>query len=213
MTKCFNLLQRESDVRQIWTASILLSTAVSSSAVTLGRYSGVALIGRPLDVQVQVLLAPGEDLANQCLAADVYYGDFQLAPNLVTATPRGGASETDGTVRIQSSQPVNEPIVTLYVRAGCGTPFTRRFVLLADLINEPAVAGSPVVVPMAESWRLATGATYALDKDTDINLSWAMVWLGDMPVDQSKSLSGDRISGQFDSAWIQAVTGNMTWRF
>ncbi|MGO4004277.1 OmpP1/FadL family transporter [Pseudomonas fluorescens] len=70
-----------------------------------------------------------------------------------------------------------------------------------------------VVVPMAESWRLATGATYALDKDTDINLSWAMVWLGDMPVDQSKSLSGDRISGQFDNTWIQAVTGNMTWRF
>lgn len=70
-----------------------------------------------------------------------------------------------------------------------------------------------VTVPMAESWRLATGATYALNKDTDVNVSWAMVWLGDMPVDQTKSLSGDRISGQFDSAWIQAVTGNMTWRF
>jgi long-chain fatty acid transport protein len=70
-----------------------------------------------------------------------------------------------------------------------------------------------VTVPMAESWRIATGASYALNKDTDINVSWAMVWLGDMPVDQTKSLSGDRISGQFDSAWIQAVTGNMTWRF
>ncbi len=70
-----------------------------------------------------------------------------------------------------------------------------------------------VTVPMAESWRIATGATYALNKDTDVNVSWAMVWLGDMPVDQSKTLSGDRISGQFDNAWIQAVTGNMTWRF
>ncbi|POA17874.1 aromatic hydrocarbon degradation protein [Pseudomonas sp. FW300-N1A1] len=70
-----------------------------------------------------------------------------------------------------------------------------------------------VTVPMAESWRIATGATYAVDKDTDVNVSWAMVWLGDMPVDQSKSISGNRISGQFDNAWIQAVTGNMTWRF
>lgn len=70
-----------------------------------------------------------------------------------------------------------------------------------------------VVVPMAESWRIATGATYAVDKDTDVNVSWAMIWLGDMPVDQSKSISGNRISGQFDNAWIQAVTGNMTWRF
>ncbi|MNF26138.1 Outer membrane protein P1 precursor [compost metagenome] len=70
-----------------------------------------------------------------------------------------------------------------------------------------------VTVPMAESWRLATGATYALDKDTDVNLSWAMVWLGDMPVDQTRNVSGNRISGQFDNAWIQALSGNMTWRF
>ena len=68
-------------------------------------------------------------------------------------------------------------------------------------------------VPMGESWRFATGATYALNKDTDVNVSWAMVWLGDMPVDQTKSASGTRTSGQFDNAWIQAVTGNMTWRF
>jgi long-chain fatty acid transport protein len=40
-----------------------------------------------------------------------------------------------------------------------------------------------------------------------------MVWLGDMPVDQAKTASGDRISGQFDNAWIQALAGNMTWRF
>jgi long-chain fatty acid transport protein len=70
-----------------------------------------------------------------------------------------------------------------------------------------------VVVPMNESWRIATGATYALNKVTDVNVSWAMVWLGDMPVDQAKSVSGNRISGQFDNAWIQALAGNMTWRF
>ncbi|MGE8063675.1 OmpP1/FadL family transporter [Pseudomonas sp. NPDC089569] len=70
-----------------------------------------------------------------------------------------------------------------------------------------------VLIPMGESWRIATGATYALNKDTDVNVSWAMVWLGDMPVDQTKSTSGNRISGQFDNAWIQALTGNMTWRF
>ena len=67
-----------------------------------------------------------------------------------------------------------------------------------------------VIVPMGESWRIATGATYALNQDTDINVSWAMVWLGDMPVDQTKSISGNRVSGQFDDAWIQALTGNMT---
>ncbi|WP_309677819.1 outer membrane protein transport protein [Pseudomonas sp.] len=68
-------------------------------------------------------------------------------------------------------------------------------------------------VPMGESWRIAAGATYALNKVTDINVSWAMVWLGEMPVDQTKSTSGIRTSGAFDNAWIQALTGNMTWRF
>jgi long-chain fatty acid transport protein len=70
-----------------------------------------------------------------------------------------------------------------------------------------------VILPMNETWRLGTGATYALDKDTDVNVSWALIWLGDMPDQQTKALSGNEISGQFDSAWIQALTGNMTWRF
>jgi long-chain fatty acid transport protein len=70
-----------------------------------------------------------------------------------------------------------------------------------------------VIIPMDESWRIATGATYALDKDTDINVSWSLVWMGDMPIEQSKNLSGNQISGEFDNAWIQTLNANMTWRF
>lgn len=130
-------------MRQIWTACILLSTAVSSPAVTLGRHSGAALIGQPLDVQFQVMLAPGEDIATQCLQADVFYGDVQVTPNFVTVTPRAAPGELTGIARVIASLPVNEPIVTLSVRAGCGLPFTRRYVLLADLVSEPAVAAAP----------------------------------------------------------------------
>lgn len=143
MTKCFNLLGRESDVRQIWTACILLSTAMSSSAVTLGRHSGVALIGQPLDVRLQVMLAPGEDIGTQCIVADVIYGDVPVTPNFITVTTSAQPGDNMGTARILVSVPVNEPIVTLSVRAGCGLPFTRRYVLLADLVSEPAVAAAP----------------------------------------------------------------------
>ncbi|MGE0350226.1 hypothetical protein [Hydrogenophaga sp.] len=124
-------------MRQTWTGCILLSTALSSSAATLGRHSGAAIIGQPLDVRVQVLLAPGEDLANQCLNADVYYGDAQVSRAVVRSTPQKTAPDAEASVRIQAALPVNEPIVTLYVRAGCDTAFTRRFVLLADPLNEP----------------------------------------------------------------------------
>ena len=70
-----------------------------------------------------------------------------------------------------------------------------------------------VTMPMGASWRLGTGATYRLDKDTDLNFSWDLIWLGDMPVDQTKSLSGERLSGEYRNAWIQTLAGSMTWRF
>ena len=71
-------------------------------------------------------------------------------------------------------------------------------------------------MPMGEAWRFATGITYALDKQTDLNLSYALVWMGDMPISQQKALPVDepkRVSGAFEDAWIQALSGSATWRF
>ena len=130
-------------MRQTWTACILLSTAMGSSAVTLGRHSGAALIGQPLDVRVQLLVGPDEDATNQCVNTDVFYGDAQVSSGAVRSTPQKAAgADAQATVRIQAALPVNEPIVTLYVRAGCSNPFTRRYVLLADLSSEPTAASS-----------------------------------------------------------------------
>lgn len=147
-------------MRQTWTGCILLLTALGSSAATLGRHSGAAIIGQGLDVRVQVLLAAGEDLANQCLNADVFYGDAKVSPGLVRSTPQQAGP--DASVRIQVQQPINEPIVTLYVRAGCGTAFTRRFVLLADPLNEPIASGdrssNPVAVAAAAAGQQAPAA-------------------------------------------------------
>lgn len=70
-----------------------------------------------------------------------------------------------------------------------------------------------VTVPMNDTWRVGTGATYHWDQKTDINVSWDLIWMGDMSVDQTKSLSGQRLAGEFSSAWIQTVGGSVTWRF
>lgn len=73
-----------------------------------------------------------------------------------------------------------------------------------------------LTVPTNENWRLGTGFTYSLDKNTDINFSYELVWMGDMSVDQQKPLPLDdpkRVSGEFDNAWIQAFAGSVTWRF
>lgn len=74
-------------------------------------------------------------------------------------------------------------------------------------------ANRGVILPTGATWRLGTGATYSLDQNTDVNLSWDLIWMGDMPVEQSKPLSGERLAGEYRHAWIQTLTANMTWRF
>lgn len=74
-------------------------------------------------------------------------------------------------------------------------------------------ANRTLTVPMGAAWRFATGLTYALNHETDVNVSWVTVWMDDLPVDQQKSLSGDRTSGQFSNAWIHALSGSLVWRF
>lgn len=146
-------------MRQFWTGCILLSTALSSSAVTLGRHNGQAIVGRPLDVRLQVIAAPDEDPQSQCIAADVFYGDTQVAPGLVTVTVVRGAAGAETTVRVQAAPAVNEPFVSLYMRAGCDGAFSRRYTLLADPLSEPAVAAVPVApAPVASAAAAAAGA-------------------------------------------------------
>ena len=73
-----------------------------------------------------------------------------------------------------------------------------------------------LTVPMGESWRFGTGLTYALDSQVDLNLSYELVWLGDMQIDQEKPLPANapkRVSGEFDDAWIQALSASASWRF
>ena len=46
-------------------------------------------------------------------------------------------------IRVVSSTPIDEPVVSVYVRVGCGQKSTRRYVLLADVASEPAPATLP----------------------------------------------------------------------
>jgi hypothetical protein len=137
-------------VRQIWIGSILLSTALCSSGATLGRYSGAVVIGRPLDVRVQAIVGADEDVASLCVQADVFFGDAQLASSSVRTSTQRSAPDAEASVRIQTTVPVNEPLVSVVLRAGCVSAFSRRYVLLADPLSEPSVvAGSQQGTPVA----------------------------------------------------------------
>ncbi|MCJ0763403.1 type IV pilus assembly protein FimV [Variovorax terrae] len=125
-------------------------------ALSLGRARGATLIGRPLDLTVPVRLESGEDPSTLCFDADVFHADTRIDGGKVRTVVEPGASPQDVLVRIRSSAIVDEPVVTVYLRAGCTQKTTRRYVLLADLSSDapasaaPVVIAPPVTVPMPQ---------------------------------------------------------------
>ncbi len=132
-------------------ACVLLSTALSSVALTLGRSRGVALVGRTLDVAIQVTLDTPGQAADLCPEADVFHGDSRVDGSRVTARLEPGSGQ-NAVVRVRSTAAVDEPVVTIYLRLGCTQKITRRYVLLAEEPGEfvpPAAAVQPAPAPTA----------------------------------------------------------------
>ena len=118
-----------------------------SMAMSLGRHRGPALVGRPLDISVQAVLDAQDDPAALCTEVDVFYADNKLDKSLVRVNIEKALSNPlDTTIRIRSSVPVDEPVVTLSVQVGCQQKTERRYVVLADLASEPInLPASPTV--------------------------------------------------------------------
>lgn len=106
--------------------------AGEAGALSLGKARGVALIGRPLDVTIPVSVDASE-VENLCPGAELFYGDSRISTPSVRWEASGA---TQGVVRVQSSAPVDEPMVTVYLKVGCQQASTRRYVFLAELPPE-----------------------------------------------------------------------------
>jgi pilus assembly protein FimV len=129
-----------------------------SDALSLGRSRGAAVLGRSLDVSVLATLEPQEEVPEaSCFSAEVFYGDSRVNSSNVTVTPLR-TSPTELTLRVRSNTPIDEPFITLYMRASCGNSFSRRYVLLSDSPSEPApsvqtpglpLLGAPTPAPSA----------------------------------------------------------------
>jgi len=127
---------------------VLAGTALGSSALTLGRARGAAWIGQNLDLQIPVQVDPGQTDAALCAEADVFNGDIRQDNSRIQIQSEASGQADTYNLRITSSVPVDEPVVTVYVRAGCGQKSSRKFVLLADFPPEPQ--GTPVrLTPVA----------------------------------------------------------------
>ena len=140
--------------RRLAVGGLLLCAAHGSLALTLGRVRGVALIGRPLDVVIQATLDAGADSAAICVLADVFQGDTRVAENRVSAQLEI-SSGTDAAVRVRTAVVVDEPVVTVYLRVGCGQAVTRRYVMLAEPAGDASPIAPAVPAPAAPAFSAA----------------------------------------------------------
>lgn len=118
-------------------ALLLLLATLDVHALSLGRLRGAALVGQGLDVSVLVQPDPDESLSNLCLEVDLFHADARQDSGRVQVSFEPAAAGQPVNVRIQSSVAIDEPVVTLYLRAGCAQKTSRRYVLLADIASEP----------------------------------------------------------------------------
>lgn len=118
---------------------VLSLSSVVSYALTLGSVQGNAWIGRRLDVAVALQLQPGLSASTLCAQAEVFYADSKVDTSQVQVVTEPTDRADWVSLRVLSAPPVNEPVVTLHVRAGCESPVTRTFVFLPDVPGETVV--------------------------------------------------------------------------
>ena len=111
--------------------------------MTIGRPSGNAWIGKPLDLVIPLELDRSESGDSLCLEADVVQGETRLDDKRVTLSLDPGPNPDAPRVRLRTTRAVEEPVVTVRLTAGCVTKSTRQYVLLADLPEAPPVVASP----------------------------------------------------------------------
>lgn len=102
---------------------------VAASALTIGRPEGPVWIGKPLDLRVPVQLEGG---GGACPSVGVKLGDATLSDRDFGTTVEPGRSPDAPWLRIRTTRPIDEPVVTVNVRVGCGATMVREFALLAD---------------------------------------------------------------------------------
>lgn len=127
----------------------LLGAASCSLALTLGPLQGTAVVGQALDVTVQLQLDATERNEPLCFEAEVFHADLRQDPGRVRTVVEKLAQPAQATVRILSSTPVDEPVVSINLRTSCGVRTARRYVLLADLAEQLIAPITSLVVAPA----------------------------------------------------------------
>ena len=143
---------------------LIVSLALTASALTLGRVQGAAWIGQPLELVIPLQLDQESTEGGLCPQADIFDGDSRQDPSQVRTTAEISSQNDVAKIKIVSTVPVDEPVVTVYLRVGCTQKIAKRFVLLAEYRGAPSgptAAPTPPATQLVAPISIATGSDSA----------------------------------------------------
>src|SRR5437763_6728327 len=129
-------------------AAVLLAWGSGAQAQSLGTPVAEALLGQKLEMTVPARFGT-EDNGNECVQAHVCYVETPITANRVRATVIGSPDQLR--IRIESDTPIDEPVVTVSVRAGCRNTITRNYTLLPQYPTEGLLAAVDARATLAAS--------------------------------------------------------------
>ncbi|ARN20829.1 type IV pilus assembly protein FimV [Piscinibacter gummiphilus] len=106
--------------------------AGQAMALGFGKVSGTTALGHPLNFAVGLRLEGDETLDAGCVTAEVMVGDRPLPADVVRARVVRSGQGGERRIRVTTTLPIEEPIVSVTVRAGCPERLSRAFVVFAD---------------------------------------------------------------------------------
>jgi len=141
--------------QRLLTAVSILTVVSTWSApawsLGLGRPESQAVLGETLRVVVPLRVEVGETVTQECVSAEVMFGDDRVPSAAVSVELQPAETVTAGMgarLVLRTTALVNEPVVTVQVNAGCQARIGRRFVALADPPGHRAAEVAPVVEAM-----------------------------------------------------------------
>jgi pilus assembly protein FimV len=159
-------------------ATVLLSMLVcgtNASALSLGQISAAPVLNAPLFATVPVTLTGDETLDTECVRAEVYSGEDRLNPKVVRTELLGSSAQRQ--IRVRTTVRLIEPIVSLFVEAGCQSRVSRRYTLLVDpsspqdtepapLAVQPSAAAEPML-PLAPAQSTSDSSSRSVVRRAD----------------------------------------------
>ena len=130
-------------------AVCLSSTAWGAAALSLGNARGAVVLGRSVDLAFDIHTDLGQTLESACITAKMRSGDNPVADGRVRVTPLPQVPGRTPAVRVQSSVPAVEPVLTVELQAGCTGKIARTYTFLADLPDTVASSARPIAIPLA----------------------------------------------------------------